>query len=164
MTGGFGLVLISSGGWKVCYRFFVMCGRPDSSTHCANSKRLSAYYYFYDTVSPLAVFLCISFCVMGEAVAQKVRVAMRPEHDVPQLLCRGQIWRLQAEGLDVSLEVVKTEIGVAGMVAGEIDYTSAMVQPCGPRYWSADKSHHVQHGQSAHLYVCQAGESSRLRN
>jgi len=32
----------------------------------------------------------------------------------------------KAEGLEVSLEVIKTEVGVAGMVAGEVDYTSAI--------------------------------------
>jgi NitT/TauT family transport system substrate-binding protein len=75
----------------------------------------------------LAVLLGTSFTLMGEAAAQKVRVAM-PAKSMTFLnfYVGDKLGIYKAEGLEVSLEVIKTEVGVAGMVAGEIDYTSAI--------------------------------------
>src|SRR5438093_2576597 len=75
----------------------------------------------------LAAFFCIGFSAMGEAVAQKVRVAMPAKSMTFLNFYVGDKFGVyKAEGLEVSLEVIKTEVGVAGMVAGEIDYTSAI--------------------------------------
>ena len=75
----------------------------------------------------VAVFLWIGFFGRGEAVAQKVRVAMPAKSMTFLNFYVGDKFGVyKAEGLEVSLEVIKTEIGVAGMVAGEIDYTSAI--------------------------------------
>src|SRR4029434_5905065 len=75
----------------------------------------------------LAVFFWIGFSVMGEAMAQKVRVAMPAKSMTFLNFYVGDKFGIyKAEGLEVSLEVIKTEVGVAGMVAGEIDYTSAI--------------------------------------
>lgn len=75
----------------------------------------------------LAVFFWIGFSAMGEAMAQKVRVAMPAKSMTFLNFYVGDKFGIyKAEGLEVSLEVIKTEIGVAGMVAGEIDYTSAI--------------------------------------
>ncbi|HET8917319.1 MAG TPA: ABC transporter substrate-binding protein [Candidatus Binatia bacterium] len=75
----------------------------------------------------LAVFLWIGFFGRGEAVAQKVRVAMPAKSMTFLNFYVGDKFGVyKAEGLEVSLEVIKTEVGVAGMVAGEIDYTSAI--------------------------------------
>jgi NitT/TauT family transport system substrate-binding protein len=64
---------------------------------------------------------------MGEAQAQKVRVAMPAKSMTFLNFYVGDKFGVyKAEGLEVSLEVIKTEVGVAGMVAGEIDYTSAI--------------------------------------
>lgn len=77
-------------------------------------------------------FLLVAFFWLGlfwtaEAVAQKVRVAMPAKSMTFLNFYVGEKFGVyKAEGLDVSLEVVKTEIGVTGMVAGEIDYTSAI--------------------------------------
>jgi ABC-type nitrate/sulfonate/bicarbonate transport system substrate-binding protein len=75
----------------------------------------------------LAVFFWIGFFAMGEAMAQKVRVAMPAKSMTFLNFYVGDKFGIyKAEGLEVSLEVIKTEVGVAGMVAGEIDYTSAI--------------------------------------
>lgn len=75
----------------------------------------------------LAVFLWIGFFGRGEAVAQKVRVAMPAKSMTFLNFYVGDKFGVyKAEGLEVSLEVIKTEVGVAGMVAVEIDYTSAI--------------------------------------
>jgi len=63
----------------------------------------------------------------GTASAQKIRIAMPAKSMTFLNFYVGDKFGIfKAEGLDVSLEVIKTEIGVAGMVAGEIDYTSAI--------------------------------------
>src|SRR5919109_3739847 len=73
------------------------------------------------------VLLSTSFTLMAEAQAQKVRVAMPAKSMTFLNFYVGDKFGLyKAEGLDVSLEVIKTEVGVAGMVAGEIDYTTAI--------------------------------------
>jgi NitT/TauT family transport system substrate-binding protein len=61
------------------------------------------------------------------ATAQKARVAM-PAKSMTFLnfYVGDKFGHYKAEGLDLSLEVIKTEVGVAGMVAGEIDYTTAI--------------------------------------
>jgi len=75
----------------------------------------------------LAAFFWISFSGMGQAVAQKVRVATPAKSMTFLNFYVGEKFGVyKAEGLEVSLEVIKTEVGVAGMVAGEIDYTSAI--------------------------------------
>ncbi len=75
----------------------------------------------------LAAFLWIGFAWVEAAVAQKVRVAMPAKSMTFLNFYVGEKFSVyKAEGLEVSLEVIKTEIGVAGMVAGEIDYTTAI--------------------------------------
>jgi ABC-type nitrate/sulfonate/bicarbonate transport system substrate-binding protein len=75
----------------------------------------------------LAALFCIIFASAGVARAEKVRVAMPAKSMTFLNFYVGDKFGVyKAEGLEVSLEVVKTEIGVAGMVAGEIDYTSAI--------------------------------------
>ena len=74
-----------------------------------------------------AIFLMLGFTWIGEAAAQKVRVAMPAKSMTFLNFYVGDKFGIyKAEGLDVSLEVIKTDVGVAGMVAGEIDYTSAI--------------------------------------
>jgi ABC-type nitrate/sulfonate/bicarbonate transport system substrate-binding protein len=75
----------------------------------------------------LAVLLWIGFFGMSEAMAEKIRVAMPAKSMTFLNFYVGEKFGVyKAEGLEVSLEVIKTEVGVAGMVAGEIDYTSAI--------------------------------------
>lgn len=60
-------------------------------------------------------------------MAQKTRVAMPAKSMTFLNFYVGDKFGVyKAEGLDLSLEVIKTEVGVAGMVAGEIDYTTAI--------------------------------------
>jgi ABC-type nitrate/sulfonate/bicarbonate transport system substrate-binding protein len=64
---------------------------------------------------------------IGPAAAQKVRVAMPAKSMTFLNFYVGDKFGIyKSEGLDLSLEVIKTEVGVAGMVAGEVDYTSAI--------------------------------------
>ena len=75
----------------------------------------------------LAAFLWLGFSWAGESVAQKVRVAMPAKSMTFLNFYVGDKFGLyKAEGLELSLEVIKTEVGIAGMVAGEIDYTTAI--------------------------------------
>src|SRR5438309_10305903 len=75
----------------------------------------------------LALFLSLAFCGIPEAAAQKVRVAMPAKSMTFLNFYVGDKFGVyKAEGLDVSFEVIKTDVGVAGMVAGEIDYTTAI--------------------------------------
>jgi len=75
----------------------------------------------------LALFLSLAFCGIPEAAAQKVRVAMPAKSMTFLNFYVGDKFGVyKAEGLDVSLEVIKADVGVAGMVAGEIDYTTAI--------------------------------------
>jgi len=75
----------------------------------------------------LLVFICTAFFCTGDAGAQRVRVAMPAKSMTFLNFYVGDKFGLyKTEGLEVSLEVVKTEVGVAGMVAGEIDYTTAI--------------------------------------
>ncbi len=70
-------------------------------------------------------FVGLVWC--GTAAAQKIRIAMPAKSMTFLNFYVGDKFGIyKAEGLDVSLEVIKTEIGIAGMVAGEIDYTSAI--------------------------------------
>ena len=75
----------------------------------------------------LSAFLWLGLFSSTEAMAQKVRIAM-PAKSMTFLnfYVGDKFGFYKAEGLDVSLEVVKTEVGVAGMVGGELDYTSAI--------------------------------------
>ncbi len=60
-------------------------------------------------------------------MAQKARIAMPAKSMTFLNFYVGDKFGVyKAEGLDLSLEVIKTEVGVAGMVAGEIDYTTAI--------------------------------------
>jgi ABC-type nitrate/sulfonate/bicarbonate transport system substrate-binding protein len=75
----------------------------------------------------LVALLWMSFSWIGVAMAQKTRVAMPAKSMTFLNFYVGDKFGLyKAEGLDLSLEVIKTEVGVAGMVAGEIDYTTAI--------------------------------------
>jgi len=75
----------------------------------------------------LALFLSLAFCGIPEPAAQKVRVAMPAKSMTFLNFYVGDKFGVyKAEGLDVSLEVIKTDVGVAGMIAGEIDYTTAI--------------------------------------
>ena len=75
----------------------------------------------------ISAFLWPGFFWTAEVVAQKVRVAMPAKSMTFLNFYVGDKFGVyKAEGLEVSLEVIKTEVGVAGMVAGEIDYTSAI--------------------------------------
>ena len=74
-----------------------------------------------------AAFLVLGFAWIGDAAAQKVRVAMPAKSMTFLNFYVGDKFGIyKAEGFDVSLEVIKPDVGVAGMVAGEIDYTSAI--------------------------------------
>jgi NitT/TauT family transport system substrate-binding protein len=74
-----------------------------------------------------AAFFFIGLVWSGSAAAQKVRVAMPAKSMTFLNFYVGDKFGIyKAEGLDVSLEVIKTDVGVAGMVAGEVDYTSAI--------------------------------------
>jgi ABC-type nitrate/sulfonate/bicarbonate transport system substrate-binding protein len=69
----------------------------------------------------------MAFCWIGIAAAQKARVAMPAKSMTFLNFYVGEKFgAYKAEGLDLSLEVIKTDVGVAGMVAGEIDYTTAI--------------------------------------
>ena len=73
-----------------------------------------------------ALFL-IGVIWIAEATAQKVRVAMPAKSITFLNFYVGDKFSIyRSDGLDVSLEVIKTEVGVSGMVAGEVDYTSAI--------------------------------------
>lgn len=75
----------------------------------------------------VAAFIWMSFSWIGVAMAQKARVAMPAKSMTFLNFYVGDKFGVyKAEGLDLSLEVIKTEVGVAGMVAGEIDYTTAI--------------------------------------
>src|SRR4029077_1661477 len=74
-----------------------------------------------------AASLLIGAAGIDEAAAQKVRVAMPAKSMTFLNFYVGDKFGIyKAEGLDVSLEVIKTEVGVSGMVTGELDYTSAI--------------------------------------
>lgn len=73
----------------------------------------------------VTALLCANWT--GIAAAQKVRIAMPAKSMTFLTFYVGEKFGIyKAEGFDVSLEVVKPDVGVAGMVAGEIDYTSAI--------------------------------------
>jgi len=75
----------------------------------------------------LVVLVWMSFFRIEGAAAQKVRIAMPAKSMTFLNYYVGDKFGIyKAEGFDLSLEVIKTEVGVAGMVAGEIDYTSAI--------------------------------------
>src|SRR5918994_530329 len=79
----------------------------------------------YGVIVP--AILLTGFSLTAEAVAQKVRVATPAKSMTFLNFYVGEKFGVyKAEGLEVSLEVIKTEVGVAGMVAGEIDYTTAI--------------------------------------
>jgi ABC-type nitrate/sulfonate/bicarbonate transport system substrate-binding protein len=75
----------------------------------------------------LVALIWMSFSWIGVATAQKARVAMPAKSMTFLNFYVGDKFGIyKAEGLELSLEVIKTEVGVAGMVAGEIDYTTAI--------------------------------------
>src|SRR5215467_12609813 len=74
-----------------------------------------------------SAFLLIGVVWIGEAAAQKVRIAMPAKSMTFLNFYVGDKFGIyKADGLDVSLEVIKTEVGISGMVTGELDYTSAI--------------------------------------
>ena len=102
----------------------------------------------------------VIFCSAENAAAQKVRIAMPAKSMTFLNFYIGDRFGIyKAEGFEVSLEVIKPDVGIAGMVAGEIDYTSAIgtamraprlacppKQPCSP--WTACWSTCTQSRQS----------------
>ena len=80
-----------------------------------------------------AASLLIGVAWIDKAAAQKVRVAM-PAKSMTFLnfYVGDKFGAFKAEGLEVSLEVIKTEVGVSGMVTGELDYTWPSARPCAP--------------------------------
>jgi ABC-type nitrate/sulfonate/bicarbonate transport system substrate-binding protein len=63
----------------------------------------------------------------GAAAAEKVRVAMPSKSMTFLTFYVGDKFGLyRAEGLEVSLEVMKSDIGVAAVISGEMDYISAI--------------------------------------
>ena len=73
------------------------------------------------------VVALVIFCSAGNAAAQKVRIAMPAKSMTFLNFYIGDKFGIyKADGLEVSLEVIKPDVGIAGMVAGEIDYTSAI--------------------------------------
>ena len=75
----------------------------------------------------VVIVFWLGFFAIREAVAERVRVAMPAKSMTFLNFYVGDKFGIyKAEGLDVSLEVIKTEVGVAGMISGEIDYTSAI--------------------------------------
>ena len=74
-----------------------------------------------------AALLLIGVAWIDEVGAQKVRVAMPAKSMTFLNFYVGDKFGVyKAEGLEVSLEVIKTKAGVSGMVTGELDYTSAI--------------------------------------
>lgn len=76
----------------------------------------------------LFYFLAVSgFFFPGAARAEKVRVAMPSKSMTFLNFYVGDRFGLyRAEGLEVSLEVMKSDIGVAAVISGELDYISAI--------------------------------------
>jgi NitT/TauT family transport system substrate-binding protein len=75
----------------------------------------------------LAAFFTITFAWARAAPAEPVRVAMPAKSMTFLNFYVGEKFgAYKAEGLDVSLEVIKTDIGVTGIVTGEIDYITAI--------------------------------------
>lgn len=75
-------------------------------------------------LAAVAVFL---LTCADDVAAQKVRIAMPAKSMTFLNFYVGEKFGVyKAEGFDVSLEVIKPDVGIAGMVAGEIDYTSAI--------------------------------------
>lgn len=74
---------------------------------------------------PLIVLAALSWLGVtwtGAAAAQKVRIAMPAKIMTFLNFYVGDKFGIyKAEGFEVSLEVIKPDVGVAGMVAGEID-------------------------------------------
>jgi ABC-type nitrate/sulfonate/bicarbonate transport system substrate-binding protein len=67
------------------------------------------------------------FVFPGAAAAERVRVAMPSKSMTFLTFYVGDKFGLyRAEGLEVSLEVMKSDIGVAAVISGEMDYISAI--------------------------------------
>ncbi|HEY3302526.1 MAG TPA: ABC transporter substrate-binding protein [Candidatus Binatia bacterium] len=67
------------------------------------------------------------FVLPGAAAAEKVRVAM-PSRSMTFLTfyIGDKFGAYKSEGLEVSLEVMKSDVGVAAVISGEMDYISAI--------------------------------------
>jgi ABC-type nitrate/sulfonate/bicarbonate transport system substrate-binding protein len=75
----------------------------------------------------VVIFIGIDFCGLGVAGAESVRVAMPSKSMTFLNFYLGEKFGLySADGLNVSLEVMKSDIGVAAMLAGEIDYMTGI--------------------------------------
>ena len=71
--------------------------------------------------------LLVGFFSSGTAAAQKVRIAMPAKSMTFLNFYVGEKFGIyKSEGFEVSLEVIKPDVGIAGMVAAEIDYTAAI--------------------------------------
>jgi ABC-type nitrate/sulfonate/bicarbonate transport system substrate-binding protein len=75
----------------------------------------------------LVALFALNFSFIGSAGAERVRIAMPAKSMTFLNFYVGEKFgAFKAEGLDVSLETIKTDVGITGMVTGEIDYTSAI--------------------------------------
>jgi ABC-type nitrate/sulfonate/bicarbonate transport system substrate-binding protein len=75
----------------------------------------------------LVALFALTFSLIGTAAAERVRVAMPAKSMTFLNFYVGEKFgAFKAEGLHVSLETIKTDVGITGMVTGEIDYTSAI--------------------------------------
>lgn len=75
----------------------------------------------------VAAFMWIEFSSLGGVGAERVRVVMPSKSMTYMNFFIGERFGLyKAEGLEVTFEVMKPDIGVAAMVAGEIDYMTGI--------------------------------------
>jgi ABC-type nitrate/sulfonate/bicarbonate transport system substrate-binding protein len=92
-----------------------------------NEKNVAANSRVAPRLLALAVVFLLAEAWIAQAMAQRVRVAMPAKSMTFLNFYVGDKFGIyKAEGLDLSLEVIKTDVGVAGMIAGEVDYTSAI--------------------------------------
>lgn len=75
----------------------------------------------------VAMVMWIDFSWVGIAAAEKVRIVMPSKSMTYMNFYVGEkVGLYKAEDLDVTFEVMKPDIGVAAMVAGEIDYMTGI--------------------------------------
>jgi ABC-type nitrate/sulfonate/bicarbonate transport system substrate-binding protein len=75
----------------------------------------------------VSLLLTVAFLLPGPVAAEKVRVAMPSRSMTFLTFYVGDKFGLyRAEGLEVSLEVMKSDVGVAAVMSGEMDYIAAI--------------------------------------
>jgi hypothetical protein len=96
--------------------------------------------------------------------AEGTRRHASQEYDVPQLLCRREVRRLQSRRAGGFFGSHK-DGGRRGGYGRWRDrlHKRDRVDDAGRRDWSTIEGHHVQHGQSAHLYVRPAHDQVNRR-